>query len=64
MANGVDGTKWLPTQKPNTCYRDLTDALGHTICTNEYGWAEFQCPTRNTSVWVEETKYQQLIDEL
>jgi alpha-amylase len=63
MSNGVDGRKWLPTRKPGTCYRDLTDALGHEICTNEYGWAEFECPTRNTSVWVEKTKYQQLIDE-
>jgi alpha-amylase len=64
MTNGDHGRKWLPTQKPHTCYRDLTDALGHKIFTNEHGWAEFECPSRNTSVWVEETKYQQLISQL
>jgi alpha-amylase len=64
MTNGVDGTKWLPTQRPNTGYRDLTEALEHEIVTNEYGWAEFQCPTRGTSVWVEANKYRQLADAL
>ena len=64
LTNGNYGRKWLPTQKPHTAYRDLTDALGHTIFTNEHGWAEFECPTGSTSVWVEETKYQQLINQL
>ena len=64
MTNGVDGRKWLPTQRPNTGYRDLTGTLSNTISTNESGWAEFQCQTRGTSVWVEESKYNQLVDEL
>ena len=64
MTNSEHGRKWLPTYRPHIQYRDLTDALGHTLSTNEHGWAEFECPTHNTSVWVEETKYQQLINQL
>ncbi len=64
MTNGDHGLKWLPTQRPHVPYRDLTDAMPHTISTNEHGWAEFECPTRKTSVWVEETKYHQLTNQL
>ena len=60
MTSGDYGTKWLSTQRPQTRYRDLTRSLGHVISTNEHGWAEFACPSRNTSVWVEETKFHQL----
>ena len=64
MTNGDYGRKWLSTQRPHIRYRDFTNALQHTISTNEHGWAEFECPSKNTSVWVEETKYYQLVDQL
>lgn len=64
LTNGDYGRKWLPTYKPGVRYLDLTDALGHTIKTNEHGWAQFECQPRNTSVWVEESKYHQLINQL
>ncbi|MBF0135637.1 MAG: hypothetical protein HQL65_05305 [Magnetococcales bacterium] len=60
LSNGDYGQKWLPTYRPHVRYRDLTQSLQHTIVTNEYGWAEFQCPSQNTSVWVEETKFDNL----
>ena len=61
---GDYGRKWLPAGRPHVCYRDLTDALQHTITTNEHGWAEFECPSRNTSVWVEASKYRNFIDRI
>lgn len=64
MTNGEVGWKWLPTHRPHTRYRDLTDSIPDTISTNEYGWAQFTCPGGGTSVWVEETKYHQLIEQL
>ncbi len=64
ITNGHYGKKWLPTGKPYTTYRDFTDALQHVIMTNENGWAEFQCPERNTSAWVEESKYHSLKNAL
>jgi alpha-amylase len=64
LTNGDYGRKWLGTGRPRTRYRDFTDALPHTIVTNNEGWAEFECPSVNTSVWVEETKYAQMKSEL
>jgi alpha-amylase len=64
ITNGDYGKKWLPTCRPNTQYQDFTDALHHFIRTNADGWAEFECPSRNTSVWVESSKYNQLKSEL
>ena len=64
ITNGDFGHKWLHTHRPFVRYRDLTDALHHTITTNEHGWAEFECPSRNASVWVEESKYQYLINQI
>lgn len=60
MSNGVLGTKWLPTGRPGVTYRDLLNGNAHAITTNQDGWAEFFCPDRGTSVWVEATKHQQL----
>jgi alpha-amylase len=57
LTNGGYGKKWLPTQHANTRYLDFTESLRHTITTNQDGWAEFECPERNTSVWVEESKF-------
>jgi alpha-amylase len=64
ISNSAYGTKWLHTTKPNTSYRDLTGALSHTLRTNDSGWANFECPSRGTSVWLEETKYNQLINNI
>ena len=64
MTNGDHGRKWLQTGRPHVRYRDLSNALRHSISSNQYGWAEFECPSGSTSVWVEETKYHQLINEL
>lgn len=64
ITNGDHGRKWLSTEKPYTRYRDFIDALGHSIQTNENGWAEFECPAGGTSVWVEETKYHWLKHQL
>lgn len=61
MTNGSVGTKWLPTGRPGVSYRDLLDGRPHTVTTNADGWAEFSCPDRSTSVWVEATKYEQLV---
>ncbi|MHA2402332.1 MAG: alpha-amylase family glycosyl hydrolase [Candidatus Kariarchaeaceae archaeon] len=61
ITNGDYGRKWLKTCRSYVVYRDLTDALHHRITTNEHGWAEFECPSRNTSVWVEESKYHYLL---
>ena len=60
MTNGILGSKWLPTGRPGARYRDLLDGHSHTITTNGDGWAEFSCPDRSTSVWVEATKYEQI----
>ncbi len=60
MTNGTSGTKWLPTGRPRTSYRDLLDGHSHTITSNGDGWAEFSCPDRRASVWVETGKYFQL----
>lgn len=64
LTNGEPGHKWLPTQRPHTRYRDLSGALGHTLTTNADGWGRFECPARATSVWVEDSKYRQLLDRL
>jgi len=60
ITNGFLATQWLPTGRPGVRYRDLLDGHHHTITTNADGWAEFTCPDRGTSVWVEATKYAQL----
>jgi alpha-amylase len=60
ITNSDYGRKRLPTHRSLTAYRDFTEALSHTIRTDENGWAEFECPAGGTSVWVEETKYQWL----
>lgn len=60
MTNGVRATKWLPTGRPGVSYRDLLDGRSHTTVTNGEGWAEFTCPDRSASVWVEATKYEQI----
>jgi alpha-amylase len=62
MTTGTFGTKWLPTGRPFTAYRDLLGALGHEVVTNDQGWAEFACPDGSTSVWVESSKFDQLRD--
>ncbi len=64
MTNGEHGTKWLCTKRPHVQYCDFTEALLHTVTTNEHGWAEFECPAGKTSVWVEESKYHQLKAQL
>ena len=64
LTNGGYGKKWLPTQRANTRYFDFTESLRHTITTNADGWAEFECPDRNTSVWVEESKFNILMNKL
>ncbi len=64
IGNGDHGRKWLPTYCPNTTYRDFTEALNFTVKTNEDGWGEFHCPPRNTSVWVEESKFNYLMGKL
>jgi len=64
MSNSSYGRKWLPTYCPNTAYRDFTCALDLTVWTNNDGWGEFQCPERNTSVWIEDSKYQYLMRKL
>ena len=60
MTNGVFATKWLPTGRPGVMYRDLLDGQFHAVTTNSDGWAEFTCPDRGTSVWVQATKYAQI----
>lgn len=60
MTNGALASKWLPTGKPGVIYRDLLDGYAHTVTTNSDGWAEFGCPDRSTSVWVEASKYDQI----
>ena len=60
MTNGDAGTKWLPTNRPNTEYRDLLDAVPNTIRSNGEGWAQFECLSGQVSVWVESSKYLQL----
>ena len=64
LGNGDYGRKWLSTHCPNTTYRDFTDSLNHEIRTNGDGWAEFECPEQSTSVWIEESKYHQLMEKL
>ena len=60
MTNGILGRKWLPTGRPGVSYRDLLDGHSHTVMTNGDGWAEFSCPDRSASVWVEASKYEQI----
>lgn len=60
MTNGVWGAKWLPTGRPGVTYRDLLDGYPRAVTTNGDGWAEFYCPDRGSSVWVEATKYEQI----
>jgi len=60
MTNGTLGTKWLPTGRPGVSYRDLLGGRSHTVTPNGEGWAEFSCPDRSTSVWVEASKYDQI----
>ena len=64
LGNGNYGRKWLPTQCPNTIYRDFAGALDFSIKTNKDGWAEFHCPEQSTSAWIEESKYHQLMSKL
>ncbi|MBN2718469.1 MAG: hypothetical protein JXX14_21675 [Deltaproteobacteria bacterium] len=64
LTTGDYGKKWLNTGRPNTTYRDFTEALQHKIVTNHDGWAEFECPAGNTSAWIEESKYVSLKDRL
>jgi alpha-amylase len=64
ITNGGYGKKWLPTRRANTRYLDFTESLRHTITTDADGWAEFECPERNSSVWIEESKFNYLKDKL
>ncbi|WP_185467295.1 MULTISPECIES: alpha-amylase family glycosyl hydrolase [unclassified Synechococcus] len=64
ITTGDHGRKWLPVGKAHVAFRDLTEALDQTIWTNEHGWAEFECPRENSSVWVEATKWEQLMGQL
>ena len=61
MTNGILGTKWLPTGKPNVTYRDFLEGHTHAITTNNEGWANFSCPDRRTAVWIEESKFHSVI---
>lgn len=64
LTNGDHGRKWMATYRAHTRYRDFTDALPYAIDTNEDGWAQFECHAGNTSVWVEESKYHWLKQQM
>ncbi len=66
ITNGDHGYKWLPTYKTYTNYKDFAGSFdsSKTITTDSNGWAEFECRPGETSVWVEESKFAQLTDEL
>jgi len=53
LSNGEEGWKWMATGKPHASYIDITEHRRELIRTNADGWAEFRCPPRSLSVWVE-----------
>lgn len=53
ISNGSDGSKFMETRSPNTKYKDLTEHIQDIITTDQNGWANFRCPARSVSVWVE-----------
>lgn len=54
MSNGDAGTKRFETGLPHASFRDATGHLGELIQTDEHGAAEFRCPGRSVSVWLQQ----------
>jgi alpha-amylase len=54
MSAGDAGHKWMEVGKPHTLFRDLSGHIREPIRTNADGWAEWRCPGRSVSVWVEQ----------
>jgi alpha-amylase len=53
MSNGMDGSKWMRTDRMNSAFMDLTGHISEPVVTNADGWGEFRCPGGKVSVWVQ-----------
>jgi len=53
MTNGTAGSKWMNTFHPGAQFRDATGHIPGTITADGAGWADFTCPDRSVSVWLQ-----------
>jgi alpha-amylase len=53
MTNGTAGSKWMNTFHPRAQFRDATGHIAGTITADGEGWADFTCPDRSVSVWLQ-----------
>jgi alpha-amylase len=53
MTNGSAGDKWMNTFHPGARFRDATGHLVDEITADASGWANFRCPDRSVSVWLQ-----------
>ncbi|HQY89696.1 MAG TPA: DUF1939 domain-containing protein, partial [Tepidisphaeraceae bacterium] len=54
LSNGDSGIKRIKTLKPNAVFKDVTGHSLDEIRTDENGEADFTCPGRSVSVWVQQ----------
>jgi alpha-amylase len=53
MTNGAEGNKWMNTFRPGARFRDVTGHVNDEIVADANGWANFRCPSRSVSVWLQ-----------
>jgi alpha-amylase len=53
LTNGTAGNKWMNTFHPGARFRDATGHIPGTITADGSGWADFRCPDRSVSVWLQ-----------
>lgn len=55
MSDGwFEGSKWMDAGRPNAWFHDHTGHIPDRIQANADGWANFRCPARSVSVWLQE----------
>jgi alpha-amylase len=53
LSNGTGGNKWMNTFHPGAQFRDACGHVRDTITADGHGWAQFRCPDRSVSVWLQ-----------
>jgi alpha-amylase len=53
ISNGLAGHKRMFVGRASTRFIDVTEHHAEPVYTNNDGWADFTCPARSVSVWVQ-----------
>lgn len=53
LSNGLAGSKWMDTFHPGAQFEDATGHVAGLITADGSGWADFTCPDRSVSVWLQ-----------